>query len=650
MNFTHINNYRINLNTNDYIIVDGIQFENISNFYPNIRSIKAFINNQEYNYNEFGENIKNYLKIQYNVNLINKISNRIINKNWFECYSDESQNIMSRSTYDQIKNELLNENQNIMSESTHDQINVENLNNIEQLSNVQNNNENSESMIRSDHAQINVENLENTNESTYNRIKIKDSESMVGSDHAQIKTELLNENQNSMRRSSHIQIKAKNLENIEQLYNDQIKIKDSKNMVGSDHHQIKKELLNEKSDIIRDKLYKTKTLLKNEFKYENEFPTYPIWHINGKHKIKSQYCPLYCHYDIMLHILSLKFVSIESQILNLSTTEFLKATIENKTIDEYLEYSKQDLLNIIEKQKQIINQKDKYIFNLEECMKDIRKTNAHLESKIDNVLEKLDNTQNKLEETKTELTQNIIHNTNLLVDIDNKIENNLNGKTIDNFVTNSVCKIIIMAKFSKSKNLGIFINIRRQTTSKLNSEIKKYKDRNYKLVYEKEVPNAMSVAKYIFNDEKNIEKYELKKIPTYQSRYQTDYNKGKQLKKDFDEIVNSYLNIPLNEIRDIVKEELEPINVKIEEIHNNTLKLPKHLINLNIKAEDYYNLKGKFVKGSNGYYKEVLEDINGILYIQLNNKQIEEIIHDNISEIIYKDNKKDKKINKLKFI
>ena len=82
------------------------------------------------------------------------------------------------------------------------------------------------------------------------------------------------------------------------------------------------ELLNEKSNIIIKELYKTKTLLENECKYENEFPTYPIWHINGKHKIHHKYCPLYCHYDIMLHILSLKFVEIKYQILNLSITKF----------------------------------------------------------------------------------------------------------------------------------------------------------------------------------------------------------------------------------------------------------------------------------------------------------------------------------------
>lgn len=523
MNSEIIKNYRINLNEDDYIIFNGIKFENDdTKIYPNIRSVEIYINDQVYTY--FNDEviqmkIKYYLQSQDNVKLINLISNRIINKNWFECYSDESSEIMLRSQHDQIK----------------------------------------------------------------------------------------------------------------------------------------PELLDEKSHFIITELYKTKTLLENEYKYENEFPTYPIWHINGKHKTHADKCSLYCHYDIMLHILSLRFVEIKSQILNLSTTEFLKAVINNETIDEHIEHSYEDLLNIIEKQKQIINQKDREIFNLKECMLEIRTTNSELQTKIDAVLEnnkrisdKLNETHNELVETRHELSQNITHNTNLLTKIDHKIETDLREKTIDNTITNSVCKIVIMAKFSKRKDYGFFVNIRRQTTSGLNSEIRKYEDRKYKLIYEKEVPNAMSTAKWIFNNEKNAAKYGITKVSNHQSKYQTDYNNGRQLKKNLDKIIESYLNIPSTEIRNIIKEELEPVHVKIEEIRDDILKLPEKLSNLKITAEDYYSLKSKFVKGSNGFYKEVLEDEHGILYIQLNKKQIEEIIHGSISEILYKHNKNDKKMNILK--
>lgn len=536
MNFENIKDYRINLDENDYIIVDGIQFGDMNNFYPNIRSIEIHINERVYTYfndNNIKTTIKNYLQPQDNVKLINLISNRIINKNWFECYLNES----------------------------------------------------------------------------------------------------------------------------------------SGNVLRSQHLQIKPELLDKDSHFKITELYKTKTLLENGYKYDTKFPTYPIWHINGDHDTPGKYCSLYCHYDIMLHILSIRFVEIKSQILNLSTTEFLKAVINDETIEEHIEYSYEDLLKMFKYQKRIIKQKDLQIFNLEECMCDIRKTNSELKSKIDAVLEnnkhisdkldkthnelintrvKLNDTHNELIETRHELTENIVYNTNLLTKIDNRLETDLNGRSIDNSITNSICKIVIMAKFSQRKDISMFINIRRQTTSKLNSEIKKYTDRKYKLIYEKEVPNAMSTAKWIFNDEQNTKKYGITKLPNYQSKYRTNYKNGIQLKRDFDEIVESYLNMTTDGIRNMIKEELEPINIRIEEIQDNILKLPEKLSHLKITAEDYYTLKGKFVKGSNGYYKKVLEDETGILYIQLNKKQIEEIIHGNILEIIYKNNKNDKKINTLR--
>ena len=120
------------------------------------------------------------------------------------------------------------------------------------------------------------------------------------------------------------------------------------------------------------------------------------------------------------------------------------------------------------------------------------------------------------------------------------------------------------------------------------------------------------------------------------------------MKKDFDEIIESYLIIPSTEIRNIIREELEPITEKIEEIREDILRLPEKINNYNITAENYYALEGKFVKGSNGYYRKVFKDEDGILFIQLNRNQFEEIIHENISEILYKNDKKEKRPSIIK--
>ena len=56
----------------------------------------------------------------------------------------------------------------------------------------------------------------------------------------------------------------------------------------------------------------------------------------------------------MLHILSLKFKSISEQIMALTSTEFQKATIKNKTVEDEIEKTKEELIQIIkDQQKQI---------------------------------------------------------------------------------------------------------------------------------------------------------------------------------------------------------------------------------------------------------------------------------------------------------
>ena len=114
MNFEIVRNYRINLNEDNYVIFNCIKFENDdTKIYPDVRSVEIYINDQIYTYfndNEIKSVIYNYLHSQDNVGLINLISKRINDKNWFECYSNES---IVGSNDAQIKPELLDEKSNI---------------------------------------------------------------------------------------------------------------------------------------------------------------------------------------------------------------------------------------------------------------------------------------------------------------------------------------------------------------------------------------------------------------------------------------------------------------------------------------------------------------------------------------------------------
>lgn len=521
MKFTLVKDYQIKLNDVDYIVVDGIEFEN-HRFYPNLRSIRVRLNDQEYSYNEICEDIRFYLQSQFNVNLINLVSRRELNKNWFECYGNDDFG----------------------------------------------------SMLRSQHAQILI------------------------------------------------------------------------NLLDSEGH------------IIITELYKTKTLLINEHKYETEFPEYPIWHINGNHKTNAKYCPLYCHYEIMMHILSLKFESISEQIMALTSNEFQKAALNNENVENIIIKSKEELIEMIRKLENNNNIKDQKIFNLEECMRDIKEQNIkiqqqHEESKKENkdLRNTIDSMNAKIDavlESNKHLNAKLDHHTDILRKIDSKVDV-LNGKAIDNAITNSVHEIAILVGGSKNRNFMKFINICRQTNSDLDQEIQKYLDQGYKIKYRSEVPNGMSTYKYVFENTKHSLRYNIKKIKNTQRNYITDWKNGLLLIGELKNIINSYLNVPLDNIRGIIKEELEPVKAELKEIKQELNQLPEKLRNLNITAEIYYGLEGKFVKASNNRYYEVLKDDDGILYCNINKKHShEEILKQDTSIIKYKNNLTSRKINEVK--
>lgn len=366
-------------------------------------------------------------------------------------------------------------------------------------------------------------------------------------------------------------------------------------------------------------------------------------------------------YEIMMHILSLKFESISEQIMALTSNEFQKAALNNENVENIITKSKEELIEMIRKLENNNNIKDQKIFNLEECMRDIKEQNIkiqqqHEESKKENkdLRNTIDSMNAKIDavlESNKHLNAKLDHHTDILRKIDSKVDV-LNGKAIDNTITNSVHEIAILVGGSKNRNFMKFINICRQTNSDLDQEIQKYLDQGYKIKYRSEVPNGMSTYKYVFENTKHSLRYNIRKIKNTQRNYITDWKNGLLLVKNLEDIINSYLSVPLDNIRGIIKEELEPVKTELKEIEDHLKQeinsLPEKLRNLNITAEIYYGLEGKFVKASNNRYYEVLKDDDGILYYSINKKHNhEEILKQDTSTIKYKNNLTSRKINEI---
>ena len=74
----------------------------------------------------------------------------------------------------------------------------------------------------------------------------------------------------------------------------------------------------------------------------DKFNFYPIWYINGKKNDGK--CELFCHFNILIHLLSKVFIEFKSQILDLVGTDIQKAVARDQTVEKYLALSKDELI------------------------------------------------------------------------------------------------------------------------------------------------------------------------------------------------------------------------------------------------------------------------------------------------------------------
>ena len=101
-----------------------------------------------------------------------------------------------------------------------------------------------------------------------------------------------------------------------------------------------------------------------------ELDFFPIWWINGKRN--NPKCELFCHFSILIHLLSKVFVEFKSQILNLAGNDIQLAVARDQTIEKYLDLSKEDLvirLRLNEERNNKLSNENK---SLKELVQEIR--------------------------------------------------------------------------------------------------------------------------------------------------------------------------------------------------------------------------------------------------------------------------------------
>ena len=176
---------------------------------------------------------------------------------------------------------------------------------------------------------------------------------------------------------------------------------------------------------------------------------YPIWYINGN-KFSSS-CELYCHFSILIHILSKVFVEFKSQILQLSSSEIQIAQLYGETVEERLTKSntflKNELVKLKDenaKQRDQINELNRNLVQAHRDNEHLRESNDRLNLNLDRAQTALDIAINRIEtlnETNTNLTTRVEELNTTNTNLNRHIEE-LNGRlrtfTPSNSSTNSI--------------------------------------------------------------------------------------------------------------------------------------------------------------------------------------------------------------------
>ena len=166
-----------------------------------------------------------------------------------------------------------------------------------------------------------------------------------------------------------------------------------------DESKINSELKDSKNQLIPSKLYEKLNSIIPKFQKINleSLNFVPIWHINGSPQTNAKYCELFTTFEILIHILSKRFISFKSELLSLSSTEIQNSVARGIKINDYTNMKKNSL-------KQLILQKDDKIDELNRKIDSMMIEMRGQSTKIDNQLEEIGGLKIKIDDQKEEIS------------------------------------------------------------------------------------------------------------------------------------------------------------------------------------------------------------------------------------------------------
>ena len=158
-----------------------------------------------------------------------------------------------------------------------------------------------------------------------------------------------------------------------------------------DSTKISSEIKGKNNLLIPNKLYENMNLSLPKFQKIDlsACKFIPIWYINGSRTSRAEFTELFTTFEILIHILSKRFISFKSQLLSISSTGIQYATETGYGIERYLKIEKESLAELVLHKDKKIDELTKINKELLVITQRLDKSNQDLNNKNDKLLSEL---------------------------------------------------------------------------------------------------------------------------------------------------------------------------------------------------------------------------------------------------------------------
>ena len=170
-----------------------------------------------------------------------------------------------------------------------------------------------------------------------------------------------------------------------------------------------------------------------------EFSYFPIWYINDARTSNADYCELYCPLEVIVHILSKRFVQFKAKLLSLASTDIQLAVAKGERLDDYTSFRKHqlieachakddkidELIKTVTKQTETIIQQTSTIQDQSNQIQELKEMNKDQSNQIHTLTEMNKDQSNQIQELKN-MSLNQMENLDSLIDLNV----NMNGRLI----------------------------------------------------------------------------------------------------------------------------------------------------------------------------------------------------------------------------